>query len=58
MLQKNLILDQVVKKGNYFTVAQDIVAHCGEEVKNKTGYSLNNLETDGSVDNSQLKLKI
>ena len=39
--------------GNYYTVAQDIVEYCSEEVKTKTGYSLRNIETEGSVDNLQ-----
>jgi len=39
------------KSGNYFQVANDIINYCGNEIKNKYGYSLANISTSGSVDN-------
>ena len=37
--------------GNYFTIGQDIVEACGQEVQDKTGYSINSNESTGSVEN-------
>jgi hypothetical protein len=39
------------KGGNYYTVAQDIVDYCAPEIKNKYGYDLTNVSTDGSLEN-------
>jgi hypothetical protein len=41
------------KGGNYYTVAQDIVDFCGDEIQKKYGYPLINVETGGSIDNLQ-----
>jgi hypothetical protein len=37
--------------GNYYQVAQDIVEFCGEEIKKQDGYSVENIQTKGSVEN-------
>jgi len=39
------------KGGNYYTVAQDIIYYCSDDIKNKYGYNLVNIPTGGSVDN-------
>ncbi len=39
------------KGGNYYAVASDIVDFCKDEIKNKYGYDLINVSTDGSVTN-------
>jgi len=54
---KPIIIGSGGQGGNYYTVAQDIVDYCGNEIKKETGYDLINQATKGSVDNLNGLLK-
>jgi len=49
--KKDIVIYSGGKGGNYYTVAQDIVDYCGQEIEEKYGYKLINQSTDGSVTN-------
>ena len=49
--KKDITIGSGGKGGNYFTVAEDIVDYCGDEIKKKYGYNVINVSTDGSVAN-------
>ena len=50
---KNISIASGGENGNYYTVAQDIVDYCKDDIKQKTGYNLENIPTSGSVQNLQ-----
>jgi len=48
---RDLTIGSGGKEGNYYAVAQDIVDTCGNDIKDKFGYTLKNISTSGSVEN-------
>jgi len=55
--KKPIIIGSGGQGGNYYTVAQDIVDYCRDQIKKETGYDLINQSTDGSVVNLNGLLK-
>ena len=49
--KKPIIIGSGNQKGNYYTVAQDIVDYCKDDIKKQYGYDLINKPTNGSVTN-------
>jgi len=48
---RDLTIGSGGKSGNYFTVANDIVETCSNDIKTKFNYDLKNISTSGSVEN-------